>query len=470
MGTSKLKIRDLKPLDFASDVAKSLALKAIRHKDFKFLSKTEKLEILEHVLSNPNEYLEHHIFSKLAEHLTDVEEDELDYKVFELNKESKPYRVYGQKFIDQNTMKQMDQVMKLPVAEHGALMPDAHVGYGLPIGGVLATQNEVIPYGVGLDIGCRMSLTIYDVPANYIAGNKHKIKNALQEQTHFGIGTIQNQLDDHEVLDRNEFHEIELLRQYHGKAMRQLGTSGSGNHFVEVGAVELSESNNMGLPEGNYVGVLAHSGSRGLGAAIASYYTQVAMDTCILPKSAKHLAWLDLNTEAGMEYWIAMNLAGDYAQACHDVIHQKMSKSLGLKPFTRIENHHNFAWKEIQSNGEEFIVHRKGATPAKSGEWGIIPSSMTAPGYIVSGKGNADALNSASHGAGRRYSRRKAKECFTRSDLKKRLKQERVTLIGGGVDEAPMVYKDLEAIMPYQSELVQVEGKFYPQIVRMNKD
>jgi len=470
MGTSKLKVRDLKQFNYTSDIAKSLALKAIRDREFKFLSKTEKLEILAHVNENPDEYLNHEIFSKLAEHLAEVGKEESDYQVHDLNEQSKPYQVYGQKFIDQNTMKQMDQVMRLPVAAQGALMPDAHVGYGLPIGGVLATQNEVIPYGVGLDIGCRMSLTIYDVPANYISGNKHKIKNALQEQTHFGIGTIQNNMEDHEVLDRREFQEVELLRQYHGKAMRQLGTSGSGNHFVEVGAVELPRSNNIGLPEGNYVGVLAHSGSRGMGAAIASYYTQVAMDTCILPKSAKHLAWLDLNTEAGMEYWIAMNLAGYYAKACHDVIHRKMARSLGLKPYLKIENHHNFAWKETQSNGEELIVHRKGATPAQQGAWGIIPSSMTAPGYIVTGKGDADALNSASHGAGRRYSRRKAKECFTRSDLKKRLKKERVTLLGGGVDEAPMVYKDLDAIMPFQSDLVHAEGKFFPQIVRMNKD
>jgi tRNA-splicing ligase RtcB len=343
------------------------------------------------------------------------------------------------------------------------------VGYGLPIGGVLATENEVIPYGIGLDIGCRMSLSIYDVPAEFIARNSYKIKMAIHEQTHFGIGKTQTTIEEHEVLDRGEFQQIELLKQLHGKAKNQIGTSGSGNHFVEVGVVELATNNKFGLDAGNYVGVLAHSGSRGLGASIANYYQRVAMDTCWLPKSAKHLAWLDLNTEAGIEYWMAMNLAGDYAKACHDVIHRKMAKAIGLKSVVKIENHHNFAWKEKQADGRELIVHRKGATPAQAGQMGIIPATMIDPGYIVSGTGNGDSLYSASHGAGRKMSRGKAKSSITGSEVKKMLKNTGITLIGGGVDEAPMAYKNLEDVMASQTDLVNVEGKFYPKIVRMDK-
>lgn len=141
-------------------------------------------------------------------------------------------------------------------------MPDAHSGYGLPIGGVLATENAVIPFGVGLDIGCRMSLSLYDVPADFIKHNHYQVKIALKEQTHFGIGTKQDTYEAHEVLDRPEFREIGILKKLHGKAKSQIGTSGSGNHFVEVGVVELDEQNKFQMPAGQYVGILAHSGSR----------------------------------------------------------------------------------------------------------------------------------------------------------------------------------------------------------------
>ena len=182
----------------------------------------------------------------------------------------------------------------------------------------------------------------------------------------------------------------------------------------------------------------------------------------------QHLAWLDLNTHDGQEYWLAMNLAGDYAKACHDNIHDRIAKELGAKPIVKIENHHNFAWKETV-NGKECIVHRKGATPAKINELGIIPGSMTAPGFIVRGLGNTESLQSASHGAGRKHSRKKCKEKFTKSDVKHQLKMNNVTLIGGGIDEAPMAYKNIKKVMANQQELVAVLGTFTPKIVRMDK-
>lgn len=463
-----MKGKDLRKINYTSDTAISLAM-GIMSKHFKHVSKADKLDILKDVLAHPDQYAAHKTLSKLAAELTDAVET-ANGTNHELKEEPEEYKVYGRKFITQETMKQMDVAMRLPVAVKGALMPDAHIGFGLPIGGVLATENEVIPYGVGLDIGCRMSLTIYNEPAEFIDRNSYQIKLALKEQTHFGIGKLQQTIEEHEVLDRQEFREIGLLKQFHKKAKQQIGTSGSGNHFVEVGLVELDDDNNVGLKSGKYVGVLAHSGSRGLGAAIANYYMKVAMDTCWLPKVAQHLAWLDLNTEAGIEYWMAMNLAGDYAQACHDVIHRKMARAIGLKPFMKIENHHNFAWKEKQADGRELIVHRKGATPAQKGQMGIIPATMIDPGYIVSGKGDEASLYSASHGAGRKISRGKAKNSITGTDLKKVLKQARVTLLGGGVDEAPMAYKNLDDVMTSQADLLHIEGKFYPRIVRMDKN
>ena len=138
------------------------------------------------------------------------------------------------------------------------------------------------------------------------------------------------------------------------------------------------------------------------------------------------------------------------------------------KPIKIIENHHNFAWKEQDVEGNEIIVHRKGATPASKGTLGIIPGSMTAPGYIVRGLGNEGSLNSASHGAGRKHSRRASKDKFTKSDMKHMLHMNDVSLIGGGVDEAPMAYKDIRKVMQSQQELVEVLGTFTPKIVRMD--
>jgi tRNA-splicing ligase RtcB len=141
---------------------------------------------------------------------------------------------------------------------------------------------------------------------------------------------------------------------------------------------------------------------------------------------------------------------------------------IGSSPLAKIENHHNFAWKEMV-NGKECIVHRKGATPAKMNELGIIPGSMTAPGYIVRGRGNKESLQSASHGAGRKHSRTKCKEKFTQSDIKHQLKMNDVSLIGGGIDEAPMAYKDIRKVIANQQELIEVLGTFTPKIVRMDK-
>jgi len=466
MGKSKIKGKDLKNINYQSDRSKSLAINII-NSGFKHLSKQDMLELLEAVRLNPNDYLNDPSLSMLAEELTGKIKTQRG-TIYYLENSEKPISIYGKKHITEDTIRQMSTAMQLPVTVAGALMPDAHVGYGLPIGGVLATRDAVLPYGVGLDIGCRMSLSIYDVPADFLKRNNYQVKTALKENTHFGIGKIDQHQLDHEVLARAEFNEIDILKQLKGKAQNQLGSSGSGNHFVEFGLVDLKADNLFHLKEGQYMGILAHSGSRGLGATIAGYYTKIAKQQCLLPTGAQHLAWLDMNSEAGQEYWLSMNLAGDYAKACHDVIHFRLAKALGLKAIAKVENHHNFAWKEM-FNGEELIVHRKGATPAGAGQLGIIPANMMDPGYIVSGKGNTDALNSASHGAGRRLSRKKAKGGYTGSELKKLLRQNRITLIGGGTEEAPMAYKNLESVMESQSQLINIEGKFHPQIVRMDK-
>lgn len=388
---------------------------------------------------------------------------------FELRNEPLPYVVFGREYIEQGALDQMKTAASLPISVAGALMPDAHQGYGLPIGGVLATEaNTVIPFAVGVDIACRMCMSIFDLPADYLKREPRLLTKTLVEKTKFGIGGETREKFDESVMDLPEWRATKVIRDLKDKAYRQLGTSGTGNHFVEWGVVEVFEQDDLlGLPVGSYMALLSHSGSRGFGGNVANYYSKLAMQKTKLPKAAAHLAWLDLNTEEGQEYWIAMNLAGEYASANHYEIHAKIARELHEKPLKMVENHHNFAWKETLTNGEEVIVHRKGATPAGPNDLGIIPGSMTHPGFIVRGKGHADALNSASHGAGRVMSRTKALNSITRHQLNKVIQEAGIQLIGGDLDEAPMVYKDIETVISAQKELVKVLAKFSPKIVRM---
>ncbi|HTM93246.1 MAG TPA: RtcB family protein, partial [Flavisolibacter sp.] len=213
--------------------------------------------------------------------------------------------------------------------------------------------------------------------------------------------------------------------------------------------------------------LLSHSGSRALGANIANHFTKIAKEKRRLPGEASNLAWLRLDEQEGHEYWMAMNLAGDYASACHHIIHKKIAKQLGRQPLKMVENHHNFAWKEMH-DGKEVIVHRKGATPADKNVLGVIPGSMTAPGFVVKGLGEEASVNSASHGAGRKMSRTSAIKSITHSQLNEALAKHGVKLLGGGLHEAPFAYKDIHEVMKAQKHLVQTVGLFYPKIVKMD--
>ena len=465
---SNLKLKELSKLGYTNDAARSLAIN-IMAKHFKHHSKDEAMILLTNIKQHPENYVTDEHLKPIVIALTGKIK-ECNYSTYQLLQETGRLKIYGGKEIEAGAKKQMETAMSLPVTVQGALMPDAHTGYGLPIGGVLATNNAVIPYAVGVDIGCRMSLSIFNENDKYVKRNSYQLQLALRSYTHFGMEGGLDFVQEHEVLDHYLFNEIDWLKKIQIKAARQLGSSGSGNHFVEFGEIELMNDNSLNVLPGKYLALLSHSGSRGLGANIAQRFTQIAMDVCKLPGSAKSLAWLDINSEAGQEYWMTMNLAGDYAKACHDRIHVNLAKALGIDVIARIENHHNFAWKETMTDGQELIVHRKGATPAHEDELGIIPGSMTTAAYLVKGKGREDALYSASHGAGRAMSRQRAREQTTASALKKMLAAADVTLIGGSVEENPLAYKDIEKVIAAQHELVSIEGRFLPKIVRMNKD
>ena len=435
-------------------------------------TKVEMLEKYAEVLSSPNDFINDKIFKPLAKgfidgiHLTKEEE------TIPLNEEPKDFEVYGADKIEDGAFEQMKVAMKLPITIAGALMPDAHQGYGLPIGGVLATKNAIIPYGVGVDIGCRMALSVYDLPASHYIEHYDSLKDILMRNTKFGAGHgFHGQYKaEHRIMDDAKFETNSFIKNLKDKAWSQLGSSGGGNHFVEFGLMEFEKDDKaLNIPKGTYLALLTHSGSRGFGATVADHYTRLAKDVCKLPYKAKNLAYLDLDSEEGQEYWIAMNLAGEYASACHEVIHQKITFALGAEVLAKVENHHNFAWKETYEN-EEVIVHRKGATPASKGVMGIIPGSMTAPGFLVRGKGEENAINSASHGAGRLMSRTQAIKSLSQNKINTYLNDFGITLIGGGKDEAPMVYKDIHAVMDAQQDLVDVVATFTPKMVRMADD
>ncbi len=461
---ANLKGNDLMALGFPETKAIGIALRIVSNHYHVNEKRDIVLADLKRVLKNPEAFLEDELFRDLADSLI-VKPDPF---VKELSATSVPVKSYGEGLIEEEAIKQMATAARLPISVRGALMPDGHAGYGLPIGGVLAADNAVIPYGVGVDIGCRMALTIYAMPDNYIQRHATNLQNLLKKETKFGIKEVHERPSDHEIFSRDEFSSIKFVKSLKEKAQAQLGTSGGGNHFVEFGDVEItSDDSPFGLPRGKYMGILSHSGSRGLGARVAEYYTKLAMEKCILPPEAKYLAWLDLNTQEGQEYWLAMNLCGDYASACHHDIHKRLSNAIGEKPMVIIENHHNFAWKEVH-DGRELIVHRKGATPAGKGVLGIIPGSMASSAFIVRGRGVAESLHSASHGAGRLMSRTQANNTISKDMVKDLLKEKGVMLIGGGNDEAPMAYKDIHTVMARQTELVDVLGNFFPRVVRMD--
>ena len=387
-----------------------------------------------------------------------------------MKKHDAPYRIWGGSQLEPDAVQQLKNACMLPVAVSGALMPDAHVGYGLPIGGVLATHEAVIPYAVGVDIACRMKMTVLDVPLTMLADEQPRLTKAIERETRFGVGGTFRSPREHAVMDL-DWKVSAVTSRMKDRAWSQLGTSGSGNHFVEFGELIVLDET-VGLPTGRYVALLSHSGSRGTGAQVAQHYSRVAKELHPeLPQELSQLAWLDLSTEAGQEYWAAMELMGRYAAANHQLIHAHVARALGVDVRLDIENHHNFAWRERHrlpdGREAEVIVHRKGATPAGTGVLGIIPGSMGTPGYVVRGKGKAESLNSAAHGAGRRMSRTKAKKLFTWEVAQKLLRERGVTLLSAGLDEVPMAYKDIDEVMAAQRDLVDPLARFEPRLVKM---
>ncbi|HEY7120361.1 MAG TPA: RtcB family protein [Tepidisphaeraceae bacterium] len=481
-----MKPRDLLKLGYQPGPAIGVALKLIPEAKRALGHKVLESD-LKALVNEPNAYTNHPHLALLAQA---VLEQNARRNTYVERDQPAPYQIWG-KDLEKGAVDQMVNAARLPVAVAGALMPDAHQGYGLPIGGVLATHNAVIPYAVGVDIACRMKLTVLDIPAEDLDKVHDQLARTLQRETVFGTGGEQKKIPDHPVL-HEDWSVTPVTRHVFDKARAQIGTSGSGNHFVEFGILTVAQEMRgrgdegmrgeeaasphpltsssprlFDLAPGRYLALLSHSGSRGSGATVADRYSKLAMDLHPeLPPELRRLAWLDLDSDPGREYWAAMNLMGQYAHANHEVIHQKIARALNAKVIAGVENHHNFAWKETH-NGQEVIVHRKGATPAGEGVLGVIPGSMATPGFVVRGRGSAPSLDSASHGAGRQMSRTAAKEKFRWAHVKPILERANVTLLSAGLDEVPGSYKDIHEVMAAQSDLVEVIAQFDPRIVKM---
>ena len=376
-----------------------------------------------------------------------------------------PFAVYGEvgEDIEPAARAQLELALRLPPSVQGALMPDAHPGYALPIGGVLAMHNAVAPAMVGVDIGCRMHLTVFENTPEEFRRNRPALFADLQAVTTFGLGERRARPAAHALLDDGRWQMTAQTRGLRTKAARQLGTSGSGNHFAELVVGEALDPDG-GLPA-RFTALLTHSGSRGVGYALANHYMRLAaQETKAQAKIPKFYEWLDLDGDAGREYWQAMELAGDFAQANHEVIHHDFARRAGVTPARTIQNHHNFAWR-----AGDLVIHRKGATPAEAGVVGVIPGSMGTASYIVAGLGRPEALWSASHGAGRRGSRTHARSDIGLADVRRFLKQQDILVEGLSVEEAPQAYKDIERVLRVQIEagLVKPLARMHPIAVIM---
>jgi tRNA-splicing ligase RtcB len=458
---SIMKARELRNLGIPGGAAMEIALRTVGSGRRAGESEAAIRSTLRALASDPAAFMDDPCYGALARALaagTDAQ------AAFVPRAVSAPFRQWGTD-LEPTAVAQLRNACSLPIAVRGALMPDAHQGYGLPIGGVLATRNAVIPYAVGVDIACRMKLSVLDLPVTALSQQGDRLERAIEKETRFGVGATFRTPRAHPVLDE-DWAVTPLTGSLKDKARSQLGSSGSGNHFVEFGIFEI-DRDDLGLGKGAYLALLSHSGSRGTGASIAAHYSKVARARHPeLPEALSHLAWLTLDSQEGQEYWSAMELMGKYAAANHACIHAHLTRHLGAQVLLDLENHHNFAWKE-EHDGEQVIVHRKGATPAGAGVLGVIPGSMATPTYVVRGRGSAASLHSASHGAGRVMSRTRAKQRFRWSEVRPFLEERGVKLLSAGLDEVPMVYKDIETVMAAQADLVEPIARFHPKLVKM---
>lgn len=378
-----------------------------------------------------------------------------------------------------NAHEQISNCLRLGNAVRGALMADHHLGYAAPVGAVIARRNEISPSEVGFDIACGNKAVLTDLTIEDVAPRINEIMDEVYRNISFGIGRVSNskhisgQVDPKDmtdIFDRSIWNEIDLLKDLKDMAVNQLGTVGSGNHYVDIFHDDKGRI---------WIGV--HFGSRGLGHKVASHYIKAGGGTDGINVDP---ALLSTDTDLGREYVMAMNLAGDYAYAGRDWVCSEVARILGGNIIDEIHNHHNFSWLE-KHDGEDLWVTRKGATPAFPGQRGFVGGTMGEFSVILEGVQSdlsRDALYSTVHGAGRVLSRTQA---AGKSKWKKGVKTKvsdglisndmmmewvnkvGVCLRGAGVDESPHCYKRLNEVLAAQGDTVKIKTLLQPIGVAM---
>lgn len=362
--------------------------------------------------------------------------------------------------IDERSKQQLRNTASLPcMFHHVAAMPDVHLGIGATVGSVVATKEAVIPAAVGVDIGCGMMAVQLPFTASQLPDSLKALRSEIEWSVPVGFNWHQTPTKEAEAwAGFAGFKDIPVqLHHQETKALKQLGTLGGGNHFVEV-CLDLHQQ----------VWIMLHSGSRGIGNEIAKVHIAIARG--LFGESIKHLADPDLaylaeGTAEFAAYWRDLQWAQSYAMKNREIMMTRTLQAVAkvllhdwqapLVPTMAVNCHHNYAERE-QHFGHEVIVTRKGAVRATVEDYGIIPGSMGARSFIVKGKGNADSFHSCSHGAGRKMSRTQAKKTFTEADLAAQTLGVECRKDKDVLDEIPWAYKPIQQVMDDQSDLVDI--------------
>jgi tRNA-splicing ligase RtcB len=364
-----------------------------------------------------------------------------------------PLKVFGRH--DDATIAQMKNCMAVGNVVGGVLCADGHLGYAQPVGGVIAYEKQISISGVGFDIGCGNMAVRLDTPFAAIADRVGPIIRDVAKTISFGIGRANAERVEHELFDDGDAWREADMEAFRQKAGAQLGTVGSGNHYVDL----MRDENGL-----VWIGV--HFGSRGLGHTSATRYLKAAGG-----KDGMHVppAVIDEDSELGRRYIAAMQLAGRYSYAGREWVVERVRKIVGGNVTDLVHNHHNYAWRETH-NGRDLWVVRKGATPAFPGQRGFVGGSMGDDAVIIEGVDSPEArasLYSTVHGAGRLFGRNAAKRQFTRPQMDAWLKARGVTLIGADLDESPMAYRRLPEVIAEHAGSVRVLHTLRPFAVAM---
>lgn len=353
-----------------------------------------------------------------------------------------PLKVFGQH--DDATLAQMRNCMSVGNVVGGVICADGHLGYAQPVGGVIAYEKQISISGVGFDIGCGNMAVRLDTPYSAIVDRVGPILADVQRVISFGVGRTNEERVEHELFDDAEAWEESDMGGYRQKAVSQLGTVGSGNHYVD-----------LMRDEDGFVWIGVHFGSRGLGHTSATRYLKAAggKDGMNVPPAV-----IDEDSELGRRYIAAMELAGRYSYAGREWVIERVRKIIGGNVTDMVHNHHNYAWRETH-NGRDLWVVRKGATPAFPGQRGFVGGSMGDDAVIIEGVDSEEArasLYSTVHGAGRLFGRKEAKRRFQRSEMDAWLQGRGVRLLGADLDESPMAYRRLPDVLAEHSGSIRV--------------